>query len=63
MGKATSYNRQRAIRARALACGASVMEHRQGLMRLAFQYDAIADLEAQQPKLRVKRAAAAASGT
>lgn len=32
-------------------------------MRLAFQYDAIADIEAQQPKLRVKRAAAVAPGT
>lgn len=58
MARAGSYNRQRAIRARELARCASVMEHRQHYMRLAFQYDAIADLESQRPKLRLCRSKA-----
>ena len=58
MARADSYNRQRAIRARELARCASVMEHRQHYMRLAFQYDAIADLESQRPKLRLCRSKA-----
>ena len=55
MGLTNSYNRERAIRARELARRASVMEHRQHYLRLAFQYDAIADLEAARPKLQVCR--------
>ena len=55
MARAGSYNRQRAIRARELARCASVMEHRQHYMRLAFQYDAIADLEEARPRLVCSR--------
>lgn len=62
MGQSTSYNRQRANRAREMARSALVMEHRQRLMRLSFQYDAIADLEAQLPKLRINRADTATLG-
>lgn len=51
--RSSSYNRERAIRARELARQTSVVEHRQRYLRLAFQYDAIADLEAERPRLTV----------
>ena len=44
-----SYNRQRAMKAREHASATSVVEHRQHYLRLAFQYDAIADLEKRSP--------------
>ncbi|WP_425988392.1 hypothetical protein [Brevundimonas sp. TWP2-3-2] len=46
-----SYNRQRAMRAREQAGVTSVVEHRQHYLRIAFQYEAIADLEEAQPRL------------
>lgn len=56
-----SYNRERAARARQQASSTMVVEHRQHYMRLAFQYDAIADLEQVRPWLvRPRRASAAA---
>lgn len=58
MGSGISYNRQRAITAREHAGATSVVEHRQHYLRLAFQYDAIADLESQRPKLRLCRSKA-----
>jgi len=51
MGSGISYNRQRAMKAREHAGATSVVEHRQHYLRLAFQYDAIADLEEAQPRL------------
>lgn len=53
--RSSSYNRERAIRARELARQTSVVEHRQRYLRLAFQYDAIADLEEAQPRLACLR--------
>lgn len=52
MGPSNSYNRERATRAREAARRASLIEHRQHYFRLAFQYDAIAGLEAKRPRLR-----------
>ncbi|WP_252970197.1 hypothetical protein [Brevundimonas vancanneytii] len=43
----TSYNRLRAALAREQASKTFVVEHRQHYLRLAFQYDAIAALEAE----------------
>jgi len=51
MGAAISYNRLRAMKARENAGATTVVEHRQNYLRLAFQYDAIADLEDAQPRL------------
>lgn len=51
MGSGISYNRQRAMKAREHAGATSVVEHRQHYLRLAFQYDAIADLEEARPRL------------
>lgn len=47
----TSYNRLRAALAREQASKTFVVEHRQHYLRLAFQYDAIATLEAERPRL------------
>ena len=55
MGSGISYNRQRAITAREHAGATSVVEHRQHYLRLAFQYDAIADLEEARPRLVCSR--------
>lgn len=41
------YNRKRAANLRELAGQTSVIEHRQSYLRLAYQYDGIADLEAR----------------
>ncbi len=49
----TSYNRLRAALAREQASKTFVVEHRQHYLRLAFQYDAIAALEAERPRLTV----------
>ncbi|RYG57933.1 MAG: hypothetical protein EON56_01205 [Alphaproteobacteria bacterium] len=51
MGAAISYNRLRAMKARENAAATSVVEHRQHYLRLAFQYDAIVDLEGARPRL------------
>lgn len=51
MGAAISYNRLRAMKARESAAATSVVEHRHHYLRLAFQYDAIADLEDELPRL------------
>ena len=51
MSSRISYNRQRAMRAREQAGATTVVEHRQHYLRLAFQYDAMADLEQAQPRL------------
>lgn len=50
-----SYNRKRAANLRELARQTSSVEHRQSYLRLAFQYDAIADLEAARPLGRVRK--------
>lgn len=55
MGSGISYNRQRAMKAREHAGATSVVEHRQHYLRLAFQYDAIADLEEARPRLVCSR--------
>jgi len=52
MRSGVSYNRQRAAKARELAGLTSLVEHRQNYLRLAFQYDAITDLEASQNLVR-----------
>lgn len=41
------------MKARELAGLTSLVEHRQQYLRLAFQYDAIADLEATRPLIRL----------
>lgn len=51
MEAAISYNRLRAMKARKNAKATSVVELRQIYLRLAFQYDAIADLEDARPRL------------
>lgn len=47
-GFGVSYNRRRAARARELAGQTSLVEHRCNDLRLAFQYDAVADLKASR---------------
>lgn len=51
MEAAISYNRLRAMKARKNAEATSVVQLRQIYLRLAFQYDAIADVEGARPRL------------
>ena len=53
MGSGVSYNRQRAAKARELAGLTTLVEHRRNYLRLAFQYEAITDLEASRPLVRL----------
>lgn len=48
MSAQISYNRQRAAKLRELAARTSRVEHRRTYLRLAFQYEAIAELEASR---------------